>query len=82
VRPERKPLNNLNFAQNDKRSKSQSEPNSKDCRQEREYLAALEGIARHGRTSNDPAEVAAAIRCFARPSTVLRRLAERSRSCI
>jgi hypothetical protein len=48
--------------------------------QEREYLASLELVAHHARTSDNPAEVAAAIQSFARPSAVLKRLAAASRS--
>ena len=46
----------------------------------REYLAALEAVARHGRTSDNPAEVAAALQSFTRPSAVLLGLAAESRS--
>jgi hypothetical protein len=45
----------------------------------RTYLGRLENIARHGRLAEDPAEVKAAVWTFARPSAVLRRLAERER---
>jgi hypothetical protein len=47
--------------------------------QERRYLAALEAVARAGKVSSDPSEVIAALRVFARPSDVLKRLADRSR---
>jgi hypothetical protein len=45
----------------------------------RDYLGRLEAIARHGRLAEAPNEVKAAVWCFARPSTVLRRLAEKDR---
>jgi hypothetical protein len=51
----------------------------RSMQEECSYLAVLETVARRARTSNDPAEIAAAIQCFAEPSAVLRRLANRSR---
>jgi hypothetical protein len=45
----------------------------------RSYLGHLERLARHGRLAEDPQETIAAVWTFARPSVVLRRLAEKDR---
>jgi len=44
----------------------------------RNYLNHIESLASYGRTVADPAEARAVLQAFARPSNVLRRLAEGS----
>lgn len=46
------------------------------------YIAAVENVAHHGRTSKDPVEVRAVLRVLAEPSQVLKRLAEASRGIL
>ena len=56
------------------------QPESKaDIRQARHYLAALATVANTASSSEDMREIQAALRVFAEPSAVLRRLAEKSR---
>jgi len=40
------------------------------------YLAGIEGLARTGRTSHDPRELAAVLQILARPSQYLKQIAE------
>jgi len=46
-----------------------------DLKAAREYLAALEALAHMGYASQDPREVFCALRVFAEPSDVLKKMA-------